>query len=43
MEAPHWIVRAVNALTPELGDTVVLAAAAAAVAVVVVLAATGQL
>jgi hypothetical protein len=38
-----WLQRAANAVTPELGDAVVLAVAVAAVAVVVVLAATGAL
>ena len=38
-----WLQRAANALTPELGDAVVLAVTVAGAAVVVVLALTGQL
>jgi hypothetical protein len=38
-----WIQRAANALSPEVGDAMVLAIAVAVVAVVVVLAVTGQL
>ena len=43
MEAPHWIVRVINAFTPEMGDAFVLAVAVAAVVAVAVLAVTGQL
>ena len=38
-----WIQRAANALSPEVGDAVVMAIAVAAVAVVAVLGVTGQL
>ena len=43
MEAPHWIVRVMNAMTPELGDAVVLALAVAGAAVLAVLAVAGNL